>query len=152
MQVDAIQPKLKAPGTKRLKLKYDNLLSSFAFKFSLRRYTQARAEAEVAAAASAEAASRREARLTEQRGEAVHVTPIKPKSKVHKSKRLKLKHDELLSNFAFEFNLRRYNAARHRATWPPLRRSCNRSVARGARQRQGPTLVHFSAQPEPFLT
>ena len=29
---------LKAPGTKRLELKYDELLSSFAFKFNLRRY------------------------------------------------------------------------------------------------------------------
>jgi hypothetical protein len=31
---------LKAPGTKRLKLTCDGLLSSFAFKFKLRRYTQ----------------------------------------------------------------------------------------------------------------
>jgi len=31
-----MKPKLKAPGTKRLKLTYDNLLSNFAFKFSLR--------------------------------------------------------------------------------------------------------------------
>jgi hypothetical protein len=31
--------KLKAPGTKRLKLKYDELLSKVAFKFNLRRYT-----------------------------------------------------------------------------------------------------------------
>jgi hypothetical protein len=30
---------LKAPGTKRLKLKCDGLLLSFAFKFNLRRYT-----------------------------------------------------------------------------------------------------------------
>jgi hypothetical protein len=30
--------KLKAPGTERLKLKHDNLLSKFAFKFNLRRY------------------------------------------------------------------------------------------------------------------
>ena len=29
---------LKAPGTKRLKLKYDEPLSNFAFKFNLRRY------------------------------------------------------------------------------------------------------------------
>ena len=31
-------PTLKAPGTKRLKLKYDAPLSKFAFKFNLRRY------------------------------------------------------------------------------------------------------------------
>jgi hypothetical protein len=29
---------LKAPGTKRLKLKCDEPLSNFAFKFNLRRY------------------------------------------------------------------------------------------------------------------
>ena len=29
---------MKAPGTKRLNLKYDELLSSFTFKFNLRRY------------------------------------------------------------------------------------------------------------------
>ena len=33
-----MKSKLKAPGTKCLKLKYDNLLSSFAFKFNLRHY------------------------------------------------------------------------------------------------------------------
>jgi hypothetical protein len=33
-----MKPKLTAPGTKRLKLKYDAPLSSFAFKFKLRRY------------------------------------------------------------------------------------------------------------------
>ncbi len=38
VQVDPIKPTLKAPGTKRLKLKYDKLLSSFAFDFNLRRY------------------------------------------------------------------------------------------------------------------
>ena len=39
VQVDPIKPTLKAPGTKRLKLKYDKLLSSFAFNFNLRHYT-----------------------------------------------------------------------------------------------------------------
>ena len=39
MQLDPIKPTLKAPGTKCLKLKYDKLLSNFAFKFKLRRYT-----------------------------------------------------------------------------------------------------------------
>ena len=38
MQVDPIKPALKAHGTKRLKLKCDKLLSSFTFKFNLRRY------------------------------------------------------------------------------------------------------------------
>ena len=40
MQVDPIKPMLKPPGTKHLKLKCDGLLSSFAFKFNLRRYNQ----------------------------------------------------------------------------------------------------------------
>jgi hypothetical protein len=34
-----MKPVLKAPGTKRLKLKYDCLLSNVAFGFNLRRYT-----------------------------------------------------------------------------------------------------------------
>ena len=38
VQVDPIKPTLKAPGTKRLKLKFDKPLSSFAFTFNLRRY------------------------------------------------------------------------------------------------------------------
>ena len=41
MQVHPIQPKLKPPGSKRLKLKCDALLSTFAFKFNLRRYIKA---------------------------------------------------------------------------------------------------------------
>ena len=39
VQVDPIKPTLNAPGTKRLKLKYVELLSSFAFNFNLRRYS-----------------------------------------------------------------------------------------------------------------
>jgi hypothetical protein len=37
VQVESIKPKLKGPRTKRLKLKNDELLSSFAFKSNLRR-------------------------------------------------------------------------------------------------------------------
>ena len=37
MQVDPDKPVLKAPGSKRLKLYYDESLSSFNFKFNLRR-------------------------------------------------------------------------------------------------------------------
>ena len=35
-----MKPALKAPRTKRLKLKCDIVLSIFAFKFNLRRYTK----------------------------------------------------------------------------------------------------------------
>ena len=45
MQVDPIKPTLKAPGTKRLKLRYDGPLSNVAFKFNLRRYTKGSAGA-----------------------------------------------------------------------------------------------------------
>jgi hypothetical protein len=34
VQVDPIEPTLKAPGSERLKLKCDDLLSNFAFKFN----------------------------------------------------------------------------------------------------------------------
>jgi hypothetical protein len=39
VQVDPINPTLKAHGTKRLKLKCDKPLSNFAFNFNFRRYT-----------------------------------------------------------------------------------------------------------------
>ena len=42
MQVDPIKLTLKAPGTKRLKLKCDEPLSNFAFNINLRRYILAR--------------------------------------------------------------------------------------------------------------
>jgi len=40
VQVYPVKPTLKAPGSKRSRLKYDILLSSFAFKFNVRRYIQ----------------------------------------------------------------------------------------------------------------
>ena len=40
MQVDPINPTLKAPGTKRLKLNCDTLLSTSAFNFNLRLYAE----------------------------------------------------------------------------------------------------------------
>jgi hypothetical protein len=46
VQVDPMEFVLKAPGTKRLKLECDKLLSSFAFKFNLRRYSKGTATAE----------------------------------------------------------------------------------------------------------
>ena len=52
MQVDPIKPTWKPTGTKRLKLQYDELLSNFAFKFNLRRYTAA-AAADMTAAVAA---------------------------------------------------------------------------------------------------
>ena len=45
VQAEPIKPTLKAPGTERLKLKCDELLSNFTFKFNLRRYNEDRLEA-----------------------------------------------------------------------------------------------------------
>jgi len=42
VQVDPIKPKLKLPGTKRLKLNCDEPPSNFAFNINLRRYRPAR--------------------------------------------------------------------------------------------------------------
>jgi len=39
LQVNPIKPTLKAPGTMRLKLNCDELLSSFALNFNLRHYS-----------------------------------------------------------------------------------------------------------------
>jgi hypothetical protein len=57
-----MKPKLKAPRTKRLTLKFKNLLSNFAFNFNLRRYNLfhlalERHRTECAAAAAAAAAA-----------------------------------------------------------------------------------------------
>jgi len=57
VQVDPMKRKLKAPGAKRLKLKYDEPLSIFAFKCILHRYTM------VAGAALAELGRLRQARM-----------------------------------------------------------------------------------------
>jgi len=46
MQADPIKPKLKAPGTKRLKLKSDELLANFALTCNLRRYDEERQKGE----------------------------------------------------------------------------------------------------------
>ena len=40
MHVDSMTPTLKAPGTKRLKLKQDVPLSNLAFKFNVCRYNE----------------------------------------------------------------------------------------------------------------
>ena len=40
VQAVPVQPILKPTGTKRWKLEYDEMLSSFAFRFNLRRYTK----------------------------------------------------------------------------------------------------------------
>jgi hypothetical protein len=75
VQVDPIKPTLKAPGTKRLKLKFEKVLSNFAFKFNLRRYTKVNAlaaaetaDGERASANAAVTALRRELEAERHRG------------------------------------------------------------------------------------
>jgi hypothetical protein len=46
-----------------------------------------------------------------QLGEAVHVDPIKPTLKAPGAQRLKLQDYEVVSSFAFNYNLRRYKLA-----------------------------------------
>ena len=48
-------PTFEAPGTDRLKLKYDGPLANGAFKFNLRRFNLAKAAAGAAAAEAAKA-------------------------------------------------------------------------------------------------
>jgi hypothetical protein len=79
-------------------------------------------------------------RLLPPPGRAARVDPIQPTLKAPGIQRLRLKHDIPLSSIAFKVNLRRYNLCRCRCE----RRSC--------RPRQGLTLVHISAQREPFMT
>jgi hypothetical protein len=55
-------PTLKAPGTKRLKLKHAEQLSSYAFKCNLRRYTKAEKTAAADAAKSEAAAAEKAAK------------------------------------------------------------------------------------------
>jgi len=71
----------------------------------------------------------------------VHVQPINPMLKAPGSRRLKLEHEGLPSSFGFNLNLRRSTEVAATLAWV---------AAAGARQ--GLTLVHCSAQPEPFLT
>ena len=48
MQVEPMKSKLKAPGAKRLRLNYYNLLSNFAFNLNMRRYTEVQNQADAA--------------------------------------------------------------------------------------------------------
>ena len=137
MQVDGIKTRVEsAAWFQRLKLKYDDLLSSFAFKFNLRHYIQAPAFLRSCGAALRPggvvvcnlyngAPGTRNRRSAEAfaadlaahvgpvvtLGRAVQVDPIKPALKAPGTYRLKLKCHRPLSDFAVEFNLRRYTSA-----------------------------------------
>jgi hypothetical protein len=98
VQVDPIKPKLKPPGTKQLKLKIDILLSTYAFKFNLRRYK---------VGPGCGRAPHGLRRRVPHEGRVLQVDPMKPKLKPPGTKRLKLKCDLSLSTSAFKINLRR---------------------------------------------
>jgi hypothetical protein len=92
-------------------------------------------------------------------GGAVQVDPIKPKLKPPGIKRLKLDYDGVLSDFGHKFNLRRYNkGAASGKRWSAPRRSTTwcgwvtSTTGASGGWGQGLTLVHFSAQLEPFRT
>jgi len=81
----------------------------FAFNLNLRRYTEAEVRHLL------DVLRKREAPTRAVRGGAVQVEPMKPMLKGPGTKRLKLIGDELLSNFAFKFNLRRYSVVKRTA-------------------------------------
>jgi hypothetical protein len=81
VQLDPIKPTLIAPGTKRFKLRYYKLLSSFASNFKLRRYMVGRAErapgdSEVRAGEPVPVGPQHV--RGRRRGRAVQVDPVKP--------------------------------------------------------------------------
>jgi hypothetical protein len=102
VQVDPITSTLKVPETKCLKLKYDELLSSFGFKFNLRRFNEAVASCKTAFG------KWRNTPL----GKAVQLQPMIFMVKLLGTRRLKLKYAIMLSSCAFNFKLRRYRWAR----------------------------------------
>jgi hypothetical protein len=81
----------------RLKLKYDTLLSIFAFKTNSRHYTTASAAAAAPAHFDNSSASSNGSII----GQAVQVEPTKSKLKAPGTKRLKLEFENMLSGFAF---------------------------------------------------
>jgi hypothetical protein len=126
VQVDPIKPKLKAPGTGRLKLKNDKVLSNFAFKFNMRRYTSRCCSAGGNPPTSTRSNSRRRTALS---------FPWCSERLARCSLRRRV----------------RVLARPEGAGETGIRRSLQAAAA-GVVCWQGLALVHFSAQPEPFLT
>jgi hypothetical protein len=76
-----MKPMLKAPGSGRLKLKCDEPLSNFAFKFNLRRYSMGAIQQVVQRACDTG---------TAEHGRAMQADPIKSTLKAPGPRRLKL--------------------------------------------------------------
>ena len=113
VKVDPIKPKLKAPGTKRLKLKCDEQLSNVAFNFNVRRYNKV--EARRTQVVIKQVSNKWRLALKRLQHNVVGRCRLKTMSKpVFKvpmawSQRLNLQYDETLSNFAAKLNVCRYN-------------------------------------------
>jgi hypothetical protein len=103
VQVDPTKPTLKAPGTKRLRLKYDGVLSGFAFKSNSRRYST-----ELLRLSGMLYGFLRHVLREQRLGRPLQIDPMIPKLKPPGTERLKLKCDVLLPICAFKFKLRRY--------------------------------------------
>ena len=104
MQADPIKPTLKALGTKRSKV----AVQVDPIKPTLKALGTKRSKVAVQVAPikpTLKALGTRRLKV------AVQVAPIRPTLKAPGPRRLNLNYDELLSNFAFKSNLRRYNKA-----------------------------------------
>ena len=139
MLVDDIKTRVESAYgvcNQRLKLKYRTVLSSFAFKFNLRRYA-------VLALVDADPYGLKIISVYMQGSKSMagrcRLTRNRPMLNAPGRSRLKLRYDEVLSNFAFKFNLRRYSMAFDSAnlTTPDIK---------WLGVRRGLTLVQFSAQ------
>jgi hypothetical protein len=67
----------------------------------------------------------------------VQVDPVKPMLKGPGAKRLTLKYHELLSSFAFSFNLSRYNEECQVADYPDHKLKCKQIIAAKRKQAAG---------------
>jgi hypothetical protein len=161
-----------------LTLDYHKLVSTFAFNRNLRRYMMANGLAVTSDRRTLFVVDPPVSRI---HGRAVQVdprlTPARPRW-VSDFQRLKLLYDESLSDCAFSVNLRRYTTccggvrarrgalsrsprSRRCIPWttsrcPPTTRLFTAAPSRSPSHtprcvRQGLTLVHISAQPEPIL-
>ena len=138
VQVDPIKPTLTAPKTKRVKLEFVGTAFKFCFQIPLapptprprggRRLPHPAASfrprspsqphrvsggAELPATPGRGGAGRGRIQPRVGLGRAVQVHPIKLTLKAPGIERSKLKYDELLSIYAFNFSLRRYSSGEH---------------------------------------
>jgi hypothetical protein len=118
VQIDPIKHTLTPPETKRLILKCGEALSDFAFNFNLRRYTVEEPNPRLTIGSlitfqlyfnSVTSSYTALSSCLTSLGRVVQVDPVKRALIAPGTKRLKLKYDEPLSFFAFNFNLRRYS-------------------------------------------